>query len=589
LGYSRDEFGKLRIHDYWVSDFGGDPLACMRKILREGPCRCEATHRTKKGENRCVMVHAQLITLHSERLLHCVYRDVTEQKRATIALQESQEQFRALVETTADWIWATDKDGTYTYCSPRVRALLGYEPEDVVGRTIYDFILPRESNSFVASVQASMSHGKPIARVEHTNLHKDGRHVVLETSAAPVFDASGALLGYRGIDRDVTEVKEARDLLRERERRYRQLLAAVTSYTYSVRVENGISVATMHGEGCVTVTGYRPEDYSRDSDLWCAMIHPDDRELVLEQVAKVFACQHAPPIEHRIFRRDGTLRWIRNTMIPHSEKGVLKHYDGLIEDITERKRAERAVLDKELQLLTAQKIQERLLPHRAPPLPGYDLAGVLYPAEFAAGDYFDYLPMDDTKLGIVIGDVSGHGFAPALIMASTHVMLRLLVETHTDVAQILTLANAALVKETDEEHFVTLLFACLDPATQTLVYGNAGHPPGYVFNSAGNIRARLDSTDFALGILPNVEFSIGDPITLEPGDTVLFVSDGILESRSPAGDFFGKERALQVVRSNLDKTCREIVETLCQAARGFCQEEVTPDDTTAVILKVIPG
>jgi len=78
-------------------------------------------------------------------------------------------------------------------------------------------------------------------------------------------------------------------------------------------------------------------------------------------------------------------------------------------------------------------------------------------------------------------------------------------------------------------------------------------------------------------------------MTLEPGDTVLFLSDGILESRSPEGDFFGKERALEVIRSNLDKTSMEMVKILCQAARGFCQEKVTLDDTTAVVLKVTRG
>lgn len=594
LGYSRQEFAQLRMRDYQVceqvcennDEDNNEFVSCMRKVLREGPLRCETMHRAKTGEIRYVVVHAQVITLHGEQLLHCVFRDVTEQKIAVMALAESQEQFRLLVETTADWIWATDKNGTFTYCSPRVRALLGYEPEHVVGRTLYDFVLPSEAEAFTSVVRNSMSRGTPITRLEHINLHKDGRHVVLETSAAPVLDATGALHGYRGIDRDVTEVKEARDLLREREQRYRQLLAAVTSYTYSVTVENGISVATMHGEGCLSVTGYRPEDYRRDPGLWCSMIHPDDRELVLEQVAKVFACQQAAPIEHRIFRRDGTMRWIRNTMIPHSEKGVLKRYDGLIEDITERKHAEKAVLDKELQLLTAQKIQERLLPHEAPPLPGYNLAGALYPAEFAAGDYFDYLPMGEGKTGIVIGDVSGHGFAPALIMASTHVMLRLLVETHTDVAEILTLANSGLISDTDEEHFVTLLFACLDPETRSLVYGNAGHPTGYVLDSAGNIRIQLTSTNFALGIMPDVEFFTGVPVVLEPGDTVLLLSDGILESRSPDGDFFGKERALKTVCDNLHKTAEEIVEILCQAARGFSQEKVPLDDTTAVVLKV---
>jgi PAS domain S-box-containing protein len=362
----------------------------------------------------------------------------------------------------------------------------------------------------------------------------------------------------------------------------------VTSYVYSVKIENGVSVATTHGEGAVSVTGYRPEDYQSDPGLWIAMIHPDDREMVRRQVARVLAREPVPPLEHRIFRRDGTTRWVRNTLIPHSENGTVIRYDGLIEDITERRNAERALRNRELQLMAAQTIQEGLLPHAAPTLPGFDIAGALYPAEFAAGDYFDYLPMGRGRTGIVIGDVTGHGFGPALIMACTHVMLRLLAETHNDVAQILTLANSVLIRETGEGRFVTLLFACLDPEARTLVYSNAGHPWGYVFSPSGEIRLRLESTDFPLGIVPDFEFSARGPLALEYGDTILFLSDGILETASPNGDLFGEKRALEVVRANLHGTAADIVKRLCQAARGFSEDRALPDDTTAVVVKVKP-
>ena len=247
--------------------------------------------------------------------------------------------------------------------------MLGYEPEEVLGKTLYDFVLPSEAERFAASVKKSMTSGAPIVRLEYTSLRKDGRHVILETNAAPVLDTKGGLLGYRGIDRDITEVKESQDLLRERERRYRQLLAAVTSYAYSVKVENGVSVATTHGDGCVSVTGYQPDDYESNPALWHSMIHPDDREMVLRQVARVLVREEVPPIEHRIIRRDTTTLWVRNTMIPHCENGTLVRYDGLIEDITERRNAERALRDRELQLLGHRRFRRGSCPVPRPHCP----------------------------------------------------------------------------------------------------------------------------------------------------------------------------------------------------------------------------
>ncbi len=253
---------------------------------------------------------------------------------------------------------------------------------------------------------------------------------------------------------------------------------------------------------------------------------------------------------------------------------------------TKRKQAEQALWDKEAQLLAAQKIQEQLLPQAAPVLPGFDIAGALVPAEFAAGDYFDYLAMPDGSVGVVIGDVAGHGFAPALIMASTHVLLRSLAETHTDVGEILTLANSTLLRETEEQRFVTILFVRLDPRTGSLVHASAGHPAGYVLDGAGKIKACLESTGLPLAILADAKSAISGPVMLEPGDTILLVTDGISEARSPAGDFFGAERMLEIVCANRDRNACEIVEGLFTAIRDFSKRGTPVDDTTAVVIKV---
>jgi sigma-B regulation protein RsbU (phosphoserine phosphatase) len=121
------------------------------------------------------------------------------------------------------------------------------------------------------------------------------------------------------------------------------------------------------------------------------------------------------------------------------------------------------------------------------------------------------------------------------------------------------------------------------------VYANAGHPPGYVIDSSGQIRARLKGKDLPLGIEPDFEFSARGPLSLEAGDTVLPVTDGILESKSPDGDLFGDERVLELVRANRRRTASEIVEALCRAACAFSGGKEPTDDTAAVAIKVESG
>ena len=138
---------------------------------------------------------------------------VVEAAIAKDALRKSEEWFRSLVETTSDWVWEVDANGVYTYASPKVRELLGYDPEEIIGQTPFDLMLPEDSRRVSMIFQESVRSNKPIERVENICQSKDGRPVVLETSGVPFFDENGKLLGYRGIDRDITERKQTEQML----------------------------------------------------------------------------------------------------------------------------------------------------------------------------------------------------------------------------------------------------------------------------------------------------------------------------------------------------------------------------------------
>src|SRR5205823_11085488 len=128
--------------------------------------------------------------------------------------------------------------------------------------------------------------------------------------------------------------------------------------------------------------------------------------------------------------------------------------------------------------------------------------------------------------------------------------------TRTDVAEILSLTNQALVSDVDGR-FATLLLARLDPGQQSFVHASAGHQTAYVLDAGGTVKSLLKSTGIALGVMPDGEFAAAAPVRLEPGDVVFLLTDGILEAHGADQDLFGADRALEIVRANRTKTAKE--------------------------------
>jgi sigma-B regulation protein RsbU (phosphoserine phosphatase) len=249
--------------------------------------------------------------------------------------------------------------------------------------------------------------------------------------------------------------------------------------------------------------------------------------------------------------------------------------------VREQFEAER--LRQEIRL--ARQIQQKLFPVAPLPCPGLDISGASFPAEATGGDYFDYIPTADGGLAVVIGDVSGHGFGPALLMAELRAYLRAFLRTRTDVAEILRLLDQALAPDTPDGHFATVLLARLDLTSRACVYASAGQFPGYVLNASGEVKTVLNATGTPLAILPEGEFSAVALPPLEQGELLLLLTDGIVEAPNGKEELFGIERVLEVVRSQRTATAREIVNALYGAVRDFSGDQGSNDDMTAIIIK----
>ncbi|MFW9940089.1 MAG: PAS domain S-box protein [Candidatus Thorarchaeota archaeon] len=177
----------------------------------------------KNGEIIWMEVFSMTINYKGKPADFVTIHDITDEKISEKKLRESEEKFRSLVETTSDWIWEVDKDGIYTYSNPQVKTVLGYEVDEIIGKTPFDLMPLDEAEKLLVLFQKAKDMRVPITNVKNKNFHKNGNLVTLETSGVPFFDKDGTIMGYRGIDRNITEKLEAERKLKESEERYRSL------------------------------------------------------------------------------------------------------------------------------------------------------------------------------------------------------------------------------------------------------------------------------------------------------------------------------------------------------------------------------
>ena len=253
-------------------------------------------------------------------------------------LAQSEQRFRNLVETTFDWVWEVDAEGRYTYVSPKITDLLGYAPEEVLGRTPFDLMPEEEARRVGVIFRETAATQRPFSSLENVNRHQDGRLVVLESSALPVFGPEGQFKGYRGMDRDVTERKQAEAALRRSEAEFRAMfeLASIGMAQADVRTGQWMRV----NERLCAITGYSAEELLKMQIS--QLTHPDDRERDWQAFQRVIRGE-APDyhLEKRYLRKDGAIAWVSvNMTVARDTDGQPLRTIATIEDITERKAVE---------------------------------------------------------------------------------------------------------------------------------------------------------------------------------------------------------------------------------------------------------
>jgi sigma-B regulation protein RsbU (phosphoserine phosphatase) len=397
----------------------------------------------------------------------------------------------------------------------------------------------------------------------------------IRASAGPITGDEHLLAGGWLVFRDVTESLNARDELR-------RLARVVDQTADSVVITDRYGVIEHVNPAFETTTGFT-------------------RDEALGETPRILKSGHHDAAFHRQLwdtiaggdtwrgsilnkKKDGENYWSQQTISPmKDDDGNITNYVSVLKDITDFIRRK----EQEHEIAIARQVQQFYY-NAEISIPGFDVAGAATPADATGGDYYDFVSMPDGCFGIAVGDVAGHGLGAALILAETRAFLRAFAATDSDPAAILARLNHELYTDLQDDMFVTMILARIDPRNRTLVYASAGHVTAYLLNAGGDVQYEMGGTGAPLGILQDYKIENSELVELAPGNLAVFTTDGIMEAEAPDETQFGLDRTLDFTMKNRGCTALQIIRLLHQEVRSFSDNRPQNDDMTTVICQVNP-
>jgi len=494
-------------------------------------------------------------------------------------LETQSETLQMIFQTLPLGIMVADAEGHLCYFNPAAEDIVGLGVSDINPARhaeVYGWFLPDQTtvlpNEQLPLVRALRGETLLDELIFVRNLqHRDG--IWIRADSWPLRDAAGSISGGVVMIHDFTAGREARQMLW-------LLSQAAEQTTDSILLTDRQGIIEYVNPAFEMTTGYYREEVlgktprilksgAQDADyyrrLWGRL------------------CDGSPFSGMVVNRKkSGDVYWAQQSITPlRDEAGNLTHFVSVLQDVTERRKRE----EQEFHLRLAREVQQRFY-GTVPTVPTLDIGASAKPADETGGDYFDFIPMADGSLVIAVGDVEGHGFGSALIMALTRAYLRSFAALQLELHEILEQMNSALLKDLAQGQFVTLALARLHPVQRTLSFASAGHVPGLVLRQSGKLRDELASTGLPLGLFPQNHCPLRPALVLDPGDLVVMMTDGATESAGPDGEEFGQERVLDYIRAHRHEPAQHVANGLYYAARAHAQELPQSDDITSVVIKV---
>jgi sigma-B regulation protein RsbU (phosphoserine phosphatase) len=266
-------------------------------------------------------------------------------------------------------------------------------------------------------------------------------------------------------------------------------------------------------------------------------------------------------------------------------EAAFEEFNDMVAGLAERDRMKQS-------LSLAMEIQQNLLPAQSPELPGVRISAQSDYCDETGGDYYDFIDLVELpgrKLGIAVGDITGHGIAAALLMASARAVLRSQAAMHgEDIPSLLTEMNRSLARDAGGGRFMTLFYGVLDAEDRTLRYCSAGHDPAMWLRARTGEFCELPNTGLPLGVLDEATYSLSGPHVIEDDDLLIIGTDGIWEAPDPQGDLYGKDRLRTLVLQARDDEPDTVRQRILDDVRRFQRNRAQRDDITVVVLKGVP-
>ena len=262
---------------------------------------------------------------------------------------------------------------------------------------------------------------------------------------------------------------------------------------------------------------------------------------------------------------------------------LIQSFNTMVEGLRDR-----AAMRQSLEV--AKEVQQNLLPRHTPSFEGLDIAGTSIYCDETGGDYFDFIDMNtpaEKKLGIVIGDVSGHGVSAALLMATARAFLRQRAALPGTLAQIVSDVNLQLTRDVAESgNFMSLFYMTIDKTNESLTWVRAGHDPGLLYDPENDKITELMGKGVALGVDPNWRYVENQLPNVTAGQIIVLGTDGIWETRNSRGEMFGKDALFTIMKTHSQSNARSILEEVTATLTHFRENAQVEDDVTLIVVKI---
>lgn len=245
-------------------------------------------------------------------------------------------------------------------------------------------------------------------------------------------------------------------------------------------------------------------------------------------------------------------------------------------------RVEQERVEREIQI--AGEIQSKLIPSELPQIPGYHIDATAIPCKTIGGDYYDVIPIDDDNFVLVVADVSGKGIPAALLVSTLNAALHAYIQTSISLADLVQKLNTIVYKNTPPERYITFFIAILNTRRHQLMYVNAGHNFPYRVQNGKSDFDNLSAGGLPLGMFDHAEYT-AETITVEPGDLLVFYSDGVTEAMDKKYEEYGETRFRDCIVKNLPRDLKDLKQTIIDDIQGFVGSEPQSDDLTLMVAR----